>query len=53
MDLFIDIYFCFLGFAVISSSSSILTTKRIASKERKIRQELRQVQNLGFESFPQ
>jgi hypothetical protein len=53
MNLLIDIYFCFLGFAVISSSSSILTTKRVAAKERKIRQELKQVQNLGFDSFPQ
>jgi hypothetical protein len=53
MDFLLNIYFCFVGFAILSSSSSILTTKRVAAKERKIRQELKQVQDLGFDSFPQ
>jgi len=48
-----NIYFFFLIVVSLGFSMSVISTKRIAAKERKIREELRRVQNIDFESHPQ
>jgi hypothetical protein len=48
-----NIYFFFLILMCVTFSMPILNTKRIAAKERKIREELKMVESLDFDSYPQ
>jgi hypothetical protein len=49
----LDVYFLFLTVVAVTFSMPVLCTKQIAAKERKIRAELKMVESLDFDSFPQ
>jgi hypothetical protein len=49
----LDIYFLLLTMMFIIFSMPLLSTKRYMAKERRIREELKMVENLGFDSYPQ
>jgi len=49
----LNIYYFVLATICVIFYMPILCTKQISMKERKIREELKRVENLGFDSFPQ
>lgn len=52
MDFFVALYQFLLATVLLGSLIAIKSTKDIAKKERKIKEELRQAEHIGFESFP-
>ena len=49
----LNIYYFLLVSICVVFYMPILCTKQIADKERKIREELKKVESMEFESFPQ